>query len=169
MLEYMHEQCPSPVTYSVPTEQAASGGPEDPNKEAWRRAKSLLGRAGRISLDQSGKLFGKLLRDHGLEARDLLPSIVKAETLGTEDPQSYLTSCAKALAQRTRPTQAAGADISGWSDDVWAQAVANYRKDGAWSASMGPEPGKLGCAAPASILAQNGFGVVLHAVNGGAA
>jgi hypothetical protein len=142
---------------------------EDPNKEAWRRAKALLARAGKISPDQSGKLFGKLLRDHGLEGRDLLPSIVKAETLGTEDPQGYLTACAKTLGQSARGAPASSADVQSWSPEVWAQAVANFAADGAWSASMGAEPGKPGCQAPAEILAKHGFGVVLKAVSGGAA
>lgn len=130
----------------------AHDAPEDPNKEAWRRAKALLSRAGRVSDVQAGKLFGKLLRDHGLEGRDLLPSIVKAETLGTEDPQGYLTSCAKALGQRARTAAMPATDVSAWSEDVWGQALANFYADGAWSAAMGPRPGEPGCRAPASLV-----------------
>lgn len=129
----------------------ADASPDDPNKEAWRRGPALLARAGRTSQSSARTLFGKLLRDHALEARDLLPAVVKAEGLGTADPQGYLTAAARALAKRSNGG-AGPVDVSAWGDDVWAVALANYEEDGAWSETMGPKPGEPGCMAPAGLL-----------------
>ncbi len=129
----------------------ATEPPEDPNKEAWRRGPALIARAGRTSDANARQLFGKLLRDHGLEPRDLLPAVVRAEGTGTADPQSYLSAAAKALAKRNNGATPA-VDVAVWTDDVWAVALANFERDGAWSPSMGPKPGEPGCMAPAPLL-----------------
>ena len=131
--------------------ERADAQPEDPNKEAWRRGPAVIAMAGRTSNAGARQLFGKLLRDHGLEARDLLPAVVKAEGLGTADPQGYLTAAARALAKRSNGGTAP-VDVAGWDDDVWAVALANYGEDGAWSEAMGPRPGEPGCMAPANLV-----------------
>jgi uncharacterized protein YdaU (DUF1376 family) len=154
----MPEQCPSPVTCSVPTEQAQSA-PEDPNKEAWRRGVALLTRAGRMAEPKARSLFGRILSDNtGTEARDLLPYIVKAEGLGTQDPQGYLIACAKAVAQRRAQGGASAPNVAAWDADVWRVALQRFKADpAAWSDAMGPKPGEPGCLAPADLLAELGF------------
>jgi uncharacterized protein YdaU (DUF1376 family) len=152
MLEDMPQPCPPPVTYSVPSEQAQSA-PPDPNKEAWRRAVAVLATAG-MTAPKARTFFGKLLRDNALEARDLLPSVVKVEGLGTEDPQGYLTKAARAVATRRGATTTPPAPaMEEWDADRWRTALRLYRQDGTWSPDWGPQPGQLGCRAPADLLA----------------
>jgi hypothetical protein len=59
-----------------------------------------------MKAEKARPFFGRLLRDNGLEARDLLPSISKATVSGTQDPQGYLTRAAQAVGKRrTEPTK----------------------------------------------------------------
>jgi hypothetical protein len=91
------EQCPLPSPSSDPTDQAFAA-PKNPNKEGWDRAVVLLKAAGQMKESQARAFFGKLLSTNQLEARDLLPSVVKAEGQATPDPQAYLTAAAKGVA-----------------------------------------------------------------------
>jgi hypothetical protein len=143
---------------------APSAAPIDPNKEAWQRACALLKSAGKSTDAAARSFFGKLLSQHALEARDLLPSIVKAEGLGTPDPQSYLIRAAKAVGGRRGVTPAAPT-CAEWTTDQWATAVRLYRQDGSWSAEWGPPPDQSGCLAPAELLPSK----VLRFPTGGAA
>ena len=140
------------TVYSAPTERAPQ--PPDPDREAWQRGTALLCRQGRMKDAQARKLFGAILRDHKLQARDLLPSVVKSEASGTEDPQSYLKAAARALASRTAANVPAP---SRWGDDQWNTAVRLYREDGSWSDGMGPRPDQPGCEAPHPILVRHGY------------
>jgi uncharacterized protein YdaU (DUF1376 family) len=151
----MPEQCPSPVTCSVPTEQAQSALAE-PNQEGWRRGVALLMVAGGMPEPKARRLFGRILSDHRLEARDLLPSVVKAEGLGTADPQGYLTKAAQAVAER-RPGGSGAPSVAAWDADTWRAALSRFRELGAWSDPMGPKPDEPGCLAPPDLLAELGF------------
>jgi hypothetical protein len=133
---------------------AANAAPADPNKEAWQRGVALLAAAG-LTEAKARAFFGKLLKDNSLEARDLLPSVVKAEGLGTADPQGYLTQAAKAVAGR-RGAQATTVPTSDeWTAEQWATAVRLWREGQGWSDAWGPPPDKLGCRAPAELLSPN--------------
>jgi uncharacterized protein YdaU (DUF1376 family) len=67
---------------------------------------NLLTGQGGMKAEKARPFFGRLLRDNGLEARDLLPSISKATVSGTQDPQGYLTRAAQAVAKRrAEPTK----------------------------------------------------------------
>lgn len=147
LLEDMHVHCPSPVTFSSPTEKAQG----TPDQRAWQDAVALLTARGRMKEGAARAFFGKLLKAHKLEPYRLLPSILGAELKGTPDPQGYLTAAAKALA-------AAGGDVkplavvTAWGDDVWLVALKRYRECGSWSETMGPTPDQPGCWAPAHLL-----------------
>ena len=143
-------------TNSPPTEGAPSAA-ADHGSEAWRRAKGLLTKSGGMKFGQAGKLFGRILSDHKLTAAELLPTIVKAETLGTADPQAYLVAAAKALAQR-RGTGPPETGVQTWGQDQWRAAVRLWRSSGEWSPNVGPQPDEPGCRVPAGVLAE--FGMV---------
>ena len=156
----------------LPTEQnktehlpegAASAAPANHNREAWTRGVAILTAAG-VTAPKARAFFGKLLKDNGLESRDLLPSVVKAEGLGTADPQGYLTKAAKAVAERRgrQPTAAPACDD--WTSEHWATAVRLYRQDGTWASEWGPRPGDPGCRAPRDLV-----GPELRVIEGGAA
>lgn len=149
MLGAMLEQCPSPSPSSVLTEQAASAMP-DPAKECWSRGVALLVRAGRMRENPARTFFGKLLKTHGVEARDLLPAVVRAEGVGTQDPQSYLTAAARALAAK-RGGASKSEGWTAWTDDEWTVALAGFRANGDWLPGV-PKPGEAGCPAPAALL-----------------
>jgi uncharacterized protein YdaU (DUF1376 family) len=78
----------------------------DHDRDAWNQAVTLLTGQGGMKAEKARPFFGRLLRDNGLEARDLLPSISKATVSGTQDPQGYLTRAAQAVAKRrAEPTK----------------------------------------------------------------
>lgn len=148
MPEHMHEQCPSPVTYSVPTEQGAT-----PDQKAWREGVSLLTAGGRMTEKAARGFFGKLLKTYKLEPYRLAPSILKAQNTGTLDPQGYLTGCAKALSLN-EPDAKPAPNVAEWSDDVWRSALSRFHDRGAWGETMGPKPGEPGCLVPAHVLTE---------------
>lgn len=82
----------------------AEAPPTDPNTKAWLAAKTLLVAQGGLSLDKAGRVFGKLLADHGIEARELLGALGEAEHLRTSDPIGYLTRAAQARRRRRQET-----------------------------------------------------------------
>lgn len=144
--EHMHEQCPSPVTCSVPSEQGVT-----PDQRAWREGVALLTSSGRMQEPAARRFFGRLLKDNRLEPYRLLASITAAEVKGTQDPQAYLTAAAKRIGQGEggKPV----AVVATWDADVWRSALDGYRERAAWdTAVMGPTPDEPGCWAPASVL-----------------
>ena len=151
MPEDVLEQCPPPVTCSVPTEQAS----ETPDKRAWREAVTLLTLSGRMKESAARSFFGKLLRDHKLEPYSLLPTMTAADPKGTPDPQAYLTAAAKKLGTGNGLGDKTAANVAEWSPDVWRAALEGFKRSGRWDpATMGPTPDQLGCWAPARVLAE---------------
>lgn len=69
----------------------------DPNKLAWQYVVEVLGEVGIVEAEAK-KFFGKLLRDHKLAPRDLMPALAQAQANATRDPKSYLTAAAKRIA-----------------------------------------------------------------------
>lgn len=123
---------------------------EDPSKEAWSRAVALLTKNGRLKDSAARSFFGKLLSTNGIEARDLLTSIIAAELNGTQEPQPYLTVAARGVAQRGKGRPAI--DSTDWGDAEWGTAVNLWKADGSWSATLGPEPGQPSCRVPRHLL-----------------
>lgn len=85
------------------SDASASGGEppaQDPNKRAWDEALGVLVGQGAMTAPKARALFGKLLRDHQLEARDLLGALAEAFNSGTSDPQGFLTRAAQARGRR---------------------------------------------------------------------
>src|SRR5690606_9248938 len=82
------EPSEEPSESSVPNGTGAEPSP-DLDKRGWDEAVICLRRGG-MTEPKARKMFGKLLRDHKLTARDLLPSLLNAQVIGTADPQSYL-------------------------------------------------------------------------------
>lgn len=77
----------------------------DPNKLAWQYAVEVF-REGGMTEAKAKALFGKLLKDHRLEPRQLLPALAQAQANATPDPQGYLTAAAQRLSgARGAPTQ----------------------------------------------------------------
>jgi hypothetical protein len=147
------ETLPTKQNGTEPNKTAPAVLPPDPNKEAWTRAVALLVTAGNLTGAGARSLFAKLLKAYALEARDLLPSVVKAEATGSPDPQSYLTAAAKAIAARRGQGLAPPAPTAReWSDDQWATAVRLFHEDSSWSADWGPTPDEPGCRAPGHLL-----------------
>lgn len=72
----------------------------DPNKGAWQMARSLLIERDEITPEAAGAFFGGLLKDHGLEARDMLGPLGEATANGTLNLRAYLTASAIAKAKR---------------------------------------------------------------------
>lgn len=127
-----------------------------PNALAWTRGVALLTSAGRMPEGQARSFFGLLLKGPpALEARELLAVIASAEANSTQDPQAYLTKAAHAIRERRGATS--GPVIAAWDEATWRTACANFRCDGAWSAEMGPEPGKPGCIVPGGVLDEFGW------------
>ena len=142
---------------SVPAERAPSAGPEDEFlKEAWDLAIKVLMELGSMSRKQAGSFFGGLLRDFGLQPRDMLPSLTKAWIDRTRDPASYLRAAAKRIAKdRGGGVRAAAPDPGDWGDPEWSVAMAMWRESGLWGPEMGPEPGEVGCKVPRHLLIMN--------------
>lgn len=72
----------------------------DFDRDAWRCAVSLLMSQGGMSEPAARRYFGKLLAEHNLEARDLLPAVTSALVNRSQDPKSYLAKSATSLAKR---------------------------------------------------------------------
>lgn len=99
--------CHAPVTAKTGTgtgtDSSEEGKPSsaspasDPNKLAWQFAVEIFREAG-MTEARAKALFGKLLKGHGLEPRELLPALAQAQANATRDPQSYLAAAAQRLA-----------------------------------------------------------------------
>jgi hypothetical protein len=123
----------------------------DHDKLAWSEAVRVITTAG-ASEKSARSFFGKLLADHKLLARDLLPSLTSAAVNGTQDPQSYLRRAAAGVAQRRGPSgDAPVPQPDTWDDDRWRIALDIFRETGRWGANCGPEPGKPGCRVPSHL------------------
>jgi hypothetical protein len=137
----------------LPPVGAATAAPADPNKEAWQRGVAILTTAG-LKETAARAFFGKLLKDNVLEGRDLLPSVVKAEGLGTADPHGYLSKAARAVAGRRGAQTTAAPTCDEWTNDHWRVAVRDYRAGQGWSEAWGPNPDQPGCRAPDELLGE---------------
>lgn len=94
------------------SETKVSADVADPDVLTWRMVKLLLPERCGMSEDTAGRFFGKLLADHGLRARDLLPAVSSATINQTGDPKSYLAKAAAGLGKsraepRLSPSQLA--------------------------------------------------------------
>jgi uncharacterized protein YdaU (DUF1376 family) len=78
----------------------------DPDRDAWSQGPELLMAHHRLSTDQAKKIFGRLLSENQIRARELLPAIGQAKANGTNDPRSYLTKAAQGV-RRRREAEAA--------------------------------------------------------------
>lgn len=78
----------------------AAGVVVDHDKMAWEQAITILTGQGGMPAAKARPFFGRLLSQHKLEPRDLLPSLAAATVKGTQDPQGYLAAAAKLIAQR---------------------------------------------------------------------
>ena len=141
------------IGISLPERALSAQPPRDLAKEAWDRGVALLTSQGRSKPASARSFIGQLLRDYRLDPADLLPSIVRAESLKTPDPQAYLRQAAKALGDRKgkgvpEPVEPAAE----WSPTRWRLAVDNWQATGEWGASMGPRPDEPGCLAPVNLL-----------------
>lgn len=88
----------------VPTDVETTDGkpsrdPADFDGQAWGKAVPVLRRGG-LSDRQARSFFGKLLSEHRLLPRDMLPALTLAEINGTPEPQAYLAAAARALGGR---------------------------------------------------------------------
>lgn len=72
----------------------------DPDGTAWQSARLLLRERGDLTSQQAGSFFGGLLKQYGLQPRELLVAITQATVNGTLDPRGYLTAAAKGIAER---------------------------------------------------------------------
>lgn len=128
-----------------------AGPSPDLDKRAWDEALVTLQRGG-LNGPKARAFFGKLLKDHKLSARDLLPSLLNAQVAGTADPQAYLVKAASGVSQRRGTGAPVSVPIADWTDDRWAGAVALWRDEGWWSNDLGPPPGQPGCRVPPALL-----------------
>lgn len=80
--------------YSEGKPSAANGQVNDPDAMAWTAAKALLTSQGGMSEDAAGRFFGKLIRDNGMAAREMLVPIASATANRTQDPRSFLIAAA---------------------------------------------------------------------------
>jgi hypothetical protein len=136
---------------SVPNGTDVGPSP-DLDKRAWDEALVTLQRGG-LNDKKARTFFGKLLKDNGLLARDLLPSLLNAQVTGTADPQAYLVRAASGVAsRRPNPSAPASVPIELWDDDRWSGALALHRDEGWWSEGLGPPPGQPGCRVPAHLI-----------------
>ncbi|WGM47672.1 hypothetical protein KOAAANKH_02554 [Brevundimonas sp. NIBR10] len=139
---------------SVSNETGADA-PIDPNKRAWDDARAVLTGQGGMAKGQAASLFGKLLKDHGLEAKDMLPSLAKCIENQTQDPAAYLTKAASALSdRRSGGAPAPRPADEPESDATWRRRLDALRgPDRVWiESTWGPAPGRDGCRVPADLL-----------------
>lgn len=132
---------------SVSNETDAAASSIDPDKRAWDDGRALLTSGGRMTDAKARQLIGKLIRDGGFQARDLLPAIAQAIALQTQDPASYLTKAAEGIGRRKGTAQPPAPAVIDWADraKVWRELKR-------WNPSWGPLPGEPGCGCPAELL-----------------
>lgn len=90
---------PSPSQSSEPIGSGAEA-PTDLDGQAWAAAVMVLTDQGGMAEKAARSLFGKLLSESRLEARDLLPSVTQAIVNRTQDPQAYLRRAAAGISKR---------------------------------------------------------------------
>jgi hypothetical protein len=145
---------PAGSQQNITEQNIPPGGAETPNQEAWRRATSLLSRGGK-SVPAARKSFGAILRDYGIEAADLLASIVRGESL-TDEPEGYLRGAARAIAKRRGSDKPPVPDVSQWGDEQWSIVLDDHGAGKPWPAEFGPPPGRPGCVVPLRLQAEFG-------------
>lgn len=136
---------------SVPNGTGSGSPSPDLDKRGWDEAVVAL-RSGGMTEPKARSFFGKLLKDNKLSARDLLPSLMNAQVVGTQDPRSYLVRAAEAVAKKRGTHVPATVPVTDWSDDRWSGALALFRDEGWWPEGLGPKPGEPGCRVPAAVL-----------------
>lgn len=91
-------------TRTIDSSVANATGAEPPLNDidgaTWGAAVLLLKDQGGLPEKSARSLFGKLLSENNLEARDLLPAITQAVVNRTQDPVAYLRRSASGLAKR---------------------------------------------------------------------
>lgn len=143
---------PSPSPSSVSKDTGAEAPSIDPDKKAWQDGVAVLVQHGGMKEPAARSLFGKLIRDGGFQAKDLLPAITQAMANQTQDPAAYLRKAAEGMAKRRAGGSAAPAPADEITRDDWIRRVGMFRKDGMWLGSWGPRPGERGCICPADLL-----------------
>lgn len=106
---------PSPLQIHPPTVEEGSVSKDtaqsaflDPDAKAWSDGRELLIQRASMTKDAAGKFIGKLIQEHGLQARQLLPAINSAIANGTQAPKDYLVqSAARISNKKPRPVQQA--------------------------------------------------------------
>lgn len=101
---------PHPSDGSEGKEPSAQIDVVDPDGTAWRMAKLLLEERANLSPEAAGRFFGKLLSEHGLEARDLFSAVAEANANATQDPKAFLTKAAQNRAKRRAEPQLSPAE-----------------------------------------------------------
>lgn len=97
---------PEPEPYIV---EDKSSTPADPvGAKAWTDAVQLLTARGNMGERQARAFFGRLLSQHGLEARELVGPLAVCAANGTTDPAGYLTGAAKGVGKRQQPQKRVG-------------------------------------------------------------
>lgn len=78
----------------------ADGAEPDLDKVAWDGAVKVLVTQGSMTDKAARALFGKLLAENRLRAKDALPAVSGAQVCQTKDPQGYLTRALKGVSGR---------------------------------------------------------------------
>lgn len=128
-----------------------AGPSPDLDKRAWDEAVITLQRGG-LGQQKAKAFFGKLLKDNKLTARDLLPSLLNSQVIGTADPQAYLVRAAAGVAKARGTQTAAPVPVAAWDDARWLGVLALNREEGWWNPDLGPLPGEPGCRVPSHLL-----------------
>lgn len=89
---------------------SASGDLIDPDRDAWRMVLLLLADRHELSDAAARRFFGGLLKDHGLEARDMLGAIAEATGNATQDAKAFLTGAAAHRAKKRAGPQLTAAE-----------------------------------------------------------
>ncbi len=138
---------------SEPNGSGADAPPVDPDKRAWDEAKTLLVGVGGMGDKAARSLFGKLIGDNGLQARDMLASLAQCVANGTQDPAAYLRKAAEGIGKRRGG--GAPSPLLDMSDetDLWPRRMAGWKDGRIWVESLwGPAPGRDGCRVPPELL-----------------
>lgn len=135
---------------SVPDGTGAAA-PIDAEQKAWADAIQLLETAGGMKNAAARSFVGKLKRDNGIDAKDLLPAIGQAIASGTQDPAAYLRKAAEGVSKRRGGGSAAPAS-PGDEPINWPMRVEFWRADGTWLGAWGPTPREQGCLCPPDLL-----------------
>jgi len=94
-----------PDSYPTKISHLSEGRPtaSDPeNSAAWDFARVLLSSRGEMTEGQARNFFGKLLKQHDLKAREMMPALLAANDSGTPELCPYLIKAAQSVAKQKR-------------------------------------------------------------------